>query len=230
MKDEVPAEPGAAGLTGAVLVVDDNEAQRLALRAMLAPLGHAVVEAESGRAAILAAKEHAFSVVLMDVRMPILDGYETARRIRAQPASAHTPIIFVTAFGDDPTEKAAAYATGAVDFIFTPVASEVLRAKVAAFVDLFAHSQELRDSLASIRGLNAALRDSEVRARVVLQNVADGIVTAGEDGLIESFNRAAERLLGYSRARGARRAAGNDPCARRSRSTTPTRDASDGAS
>ena len=73
----------------------------------------------------------------------------------------------------------------------------MLRAKVSAFVDLFLQSQELQRSLESITALNAALRDSEVRARAVLQNVADGIVTAGEDGLIESFNRSARRLFGY---------------------------------
>jgi putative two-component system response regulator len=73
----------------------------------------------------------------------------------------------------------------------------VLRGKVSAFVDVFRQPQELQGSLASITALNAALRDSEVRARAVLQNVADGIVTAGKGGLIESFNRSAQRLFGY---------------------------------
>ena len=73
----------------------------------------------------------------------------------------------------------------------------MLRAKVSTFVDLFVQAQELKGSLDSITALNAALRDSEVRARAVLQNVADGIVTAGEGGLIESFNQSARRLFGY---------------------------------
>ena len=73
----------------------------------------------------------------------------------------------------------------------------MLRAKVSTFVDLFVQSEELKGSLDSITALNAALRDSEVRARAVLQNVADGIVTAGEGGLIESFNQSARRLFGY---------------------------------
>jgi diguanylate cyclase (GGDEF)-like protein/PAS domain S-box-containing protein len=181
----------------AVLVVDDNPAERLAVRAMLAPLGYLVVEADSGRAALRAVLRQSFAVILMDVRMPTLDGYETAKLIRQRNESALTPIIFLTAFGRDEIETASAYASGAVDFVFAPIQSEGLRAKVSTFVDLFLQAQELKASLASITALNAALRDSEVRARAVLQNVADGIVTAGEGGLIESFNQSARRLFGY---------------------------------
>lgn len=195
-----PAAPGApvADASGPpILVVDDNAAKRLAIRAMLAPLGHHVTEAESGRAALRAVLRQTFAMILMDVRMPSLDGYETAKLIRQRSQSVLTPIIFVTAFGGDETETAAAYASGAVDFIFTPILAEVLRAKVTAFVSLFQQAQELQRSLESITALNAALRESEVRARAVLQHVADGIITAGEGGLIESFNRSARRLFGY---------------------------------
>ncbi len=196
------ADPAAATNAGvpspaAVLVVDDNAAKRLAVRAMLAPLGHAVVEVDSGRAALRAVLRRDFAVILMDVRMPTMDGYETAKLIRQRRQSERTPIIFFTAFGRDETETATAYAGGAVDFIFTPILADALRAKVSAFVDLFTQAQELQLSLASITALNTALRESEVRARAVLQNVADGIVTAGDDGLIESFNRSARRLFGY---------------------------------
>ena len=90
----------------------------------------------------------------MDVVMPILDGYETARLLRQRSQSQDTPIIFLTAFRRDETETAAAYANGAVDFIFTPVLAEVLRAKVAAFVHLHLQSQELQHSLESITSLN----------------------------------------------------------------------------
>jgi diguanylate cyclase (GGDEF)-like protein/PAS domain S-box-containing protein len=198
MNDDGLAEaPAGDPAVAAVLVVDDNEAKRLAVRAMLAPLGHVVVEAGSGRAALRAVLRQPFAVILMDVRMPTLDGYETAKLIRQRTQLALTPIIFVTAFGGDEAQAATAYASGAVDFVFTPILPEVLRAKISAFVDLFVQAQELQHSLQSITALNAALRDSEVRARAVLQNVADAIVTAGEDGLIESFNRSARRLFGY---------------------------------
>ena len=185
--------PGAA-----ILVVDDNASKRLAIRAMIAPLGHDLVEADSGREALRAVMQQNFAVILMDVRMPTMDGYETAKLIRQRSQSEHTPIIFFTAYGQDETETLTAYASGAVDFIFTPVRPDVLRAKITAFVKLYLQAQELQSSLASITSLNAALRESEVRARAVVQNVAEGIVTAGEGGRIESFNRSARRLFGYS--------------------------------
>jgi diguanylate cyclase (GGDEF)-like protein/PAS domain S-box-containing protein len=192
------SEDDASGpLTPAILVVDDNAAKRIAIRAMLAPLGIDVVEAESGREALRAIVRQTFAMVLMDVRMPTLDGYETAKLIRQRKQSESTPIMFVTAFGSDEVETETAYAGGAVDFIFTPIRPEVLRAKVAAFVGLFVQTAELQRSLESITTLNAALAASEVRSRAVLQNVADGIVTAGTGGLIESFNRAARVLFGY---------------------------------
>jgi len=185
--------PGAA-----ILVVDDNASKRLAIRAMIAPLGHELVEVDSGREALRAVMQQNFAVILMDVRMPTMDGYETAKLIRQRSQSEHTPIIFFTAYGQDETETLTAYASGAVDFIFTPVRPDVLRAKITAFVKLYLQAQELQSSLASITSLNAALRESEVRARAVVQNVAEGIVTAGEGGRIESFNRSARRLFGYS--------------------------------
>jgi diguanylate cyclase (GGDEF)-like protein/PAS domain S-box-containing protein len=180
-----------------ILVVDDSIGSRLAIRAMLAPLGHPIVEAASGRDALRAVSDRTFALILMDVRMPTMDGYETARLLRQRRETESTPIIFVSAFGRDEIQTAAAYASGAVDFIFTPILPDVLRAKVFALVGLFLQAQALQRSVASITTLNVALRDSEVRARAVLQNVGDGIVTAGEDGLIESFNRSARRLFGY---------------------------------
>ena len=148
--------PPAAQLAppASVLVVDDNAGKRLAVRAMLAPLGHAVIEADSGRAALEAAARQSFAVILMDVVMPILDGYETAKLLRQRSQSQDTPIIFLTAFRRDETETASAYANGAVDFIFTPVLAEVLRAKVSAFVHLYLQAQELQRSLESITTLN----------------------------------------------------------------------------
>jgi len=191
--------PSAAPAAAPVLVVNDVRAQRLSVQAMLAPLGLDIVEADSGRAALRAVLRQTFAVILMDVRMPALDGYETAKLIRQRSESGLTPIIFCTAFGRDETETLTAYASGAVDFIFTPIIADVLRAKVSAFVDLFLQSQKLRRSLESITTLNAALRDSEGRALAVLQNVADGIVTVDDGGHIESFNPAAQRLFGYRR-------------------------------
>ena len=150
---------------------------------MLAPLGHDVVEADSGRAALRAVLRQTFAVILMDVRMPTMDGYETAKLIRAaQPVGRHAdhlrhrlrPRRDRDARPRTPAAPSTSSSRRSV--------ADVLRAKVSAFVDLFVQAQELQRSLESITALNAALRDSEVRAQAVLQNVADGIVTAGEDG------------------------------------------------
>ena len=181
-----------------ILVVDDNAAKRIAVRAMLAPLGHRVVEVDSGREALRAVLRGRFAVILMDVRMPTLDGFETAKLIRQRPQSELTPIIFVTAFGGDEAETAdgVCQRRGRFHLHADPSRMSCAR-KSSAFVGLFVQSEELQRSVASITDLNAALRASEVRARAVLQNVADAIVTAGEGGLIDSFNRSAQALFGY---------------------------------
>ena len=101
-----PLDAARAAPPTAVLVVDDTASERLAMRAMLSPLGHEVVEADSGRAALRAVLRQDFAVILMDVRMPAMDGYETAKLIRQRSRSALTPIIFLTAFGLDETQKA----------------------------------------------------------------------------------------------------------------------------
>ncbi len=195
----------SAGPLPAILIVDDDAGKRLAIRTILAPLGLVIVEADSGRAALRAVLRQPFALVLMDVRMPTLDGYETARLIRERSQTRLTPIIFVTASVEEhPGATETAYASGAVDFIFTPVHPDVLRIKVSTYVDLFVQSQELltrsqelQRSLESITVLHAALRDTAVRAHAVLENVVDGIVTVDEGGLIESFSRSARRLFGY---------------------------------
>src|ERR1700685_91811 len=197
MSSQQAVEAPSVESAPAILVVDDNRVKRLALRAMLTPLGHAIVEVESGRAALKALASQTFALILMDVRMPVLNGFETAKLCREQARGGRTPIIFVTAMGGDDGEAASAYASGAVDFIFTPVLPDVLRAKVTAFVDLFLQAQELQRSLASITVLNAALRDSDIRTQAVLDNVADAIFILDDGGLIESVNRSVGKVFGY---------------------------------
>ena len=141
----------------AILVVDDNPSKRLAVQAMLSSLGHELVDAGSGREALRAIMRQEFAVILMNVRMPSLDGYETAKLIRGRRQTERTPIIFFTAYGRDDTETLSAYASGAVDFVFTPVRADVLRAKVSAFVDLYVQAQALERSLESITALNVEM-------------------------------------------------------------------------
>jgi diguanylate cyclase (GGDEF)-like protein/PAS domain S-box-containing protein len=192
---EVAAQSLDSGAT--ILVVDDNFGKRLAMISVLDGLGHTTVEASSGEAALRAVLKNTFAVILMDVQMPKMDGYETARVIRTRDECRHTPIVFVTSHERNETQVSDAYASGAVDFIFAPIVPDILRAKVTIFVDLFLKSRALQRSLHDVTLLSDQFRDSEAHTRSVLQNVADGIVTVSEDGVVESCNRAAGVLFGY---------------------------------
>ena len=127
-----------------ILLVDDDPTKRFALKTILSPLGEDVVEASSGADALRQLLRREFAVVLLDVRMPIMDGYETAQLIRQRPRSELTPIIFVTALDKAETNMGRGYELGAVDFVFAPVVPAILRAKVGVFVELYRAQQELR--------------------------------------------------------------------------------------
>jgi len=127
-----------------VLLVDDDPTKRFALKTALSPLGEVLVEASSGADALRQLLKQEFAVVLLDVRMPVMDGFETAQLIRQRPRSELTPIIFVTALDQAETDMGRGYDLGAVDFVFAPVVPAILRAKVAVFVELYRAQQELR--------------------------------------------------------------------------------------
>jgi len=127
-----------------ILIVDDDSTKRFALKTILAPLGEDVVEASSGADALRQLLRQEFAVLLLDVRMPMMDGFETAQLIRQRPRSELTPIIFVTALDQAETDMGKGYDLGAVDFVFAPVVPAILRAKVAVFVELYRAQQELR--------------------------------------------------------------------------------------
>lgn len=130
-------DPGPGETAVPVLIVDDNAGKRLGLKAVLAPLGYRLVEANSGVAALRCLMKEDFAVILMDVRMPIMDGFETAHLIRQRDQSELTPIIFISAFSKDAMSDMAAYATGAADFIFSPVSTAELQAKVSVFANIY---------------------------------------------------------------------------------------------
>jgi signal transduction histidine kinase len=121
----------------AVLIVDDNQANLTALDAMLSALDVEVVRAASGDDALKHLLSRDFAVVLMDVQMPQLDGFQTTAMIRQRDRSRHTPIIFLTAIFKDEASAKKAYALGAVDFMTKPLDEEVLKAKVAALTSQY---------------------------------------------------------------------------------------------
>jgi CheY-like chemotaxis protein len=133
-----------------ILVVDDNAENRLSLEAILSEPGQHVVTAASGRDALRRLLEQEFAVILLDVKMPVMDGFETAALVRQRKSSERTPIIFITAFSDE-IHVARGYSLGAVDYIVSPVVPEVLRSKVAVFVELFRKTEQIRRQAESLR-------------------------------------------------------------------------------
>jgi len=126
-----------------ILVVDDRADKLLVLGSLLEPLAQNVVLARSGEDALREMLEREFAVILMDVNMPTMDGLETAALIRRRKKTAHTPIIFITAYADE-MHTARGYSLGAVDYILTPIVPDILCTKVRVFVDLYLMAQQIR--------------------------------------------------------------------------------------
>ncbi|MDQ3775177.1 MAG: response regulator [Pseudomonadota bacterium] len=127
-----------------VLLVDDQAEGLLALEAMLEPLGQNLVMARSGREALRRLLSHEFAVILLDVQMPGMDGFETAGLIRQRERTRYTPIIFLTAGHKTEAQVFRGYAVGAVDYLFKPIDPEILRSKVLTFVELAKKTELVR--------------------------------------------------------------------------------------
>src|SRR3954471_15950980 len=140
-----------------ILVVDDEPKSLYALQELLSGLEQNLMIAQSGEEALKLALKHDFAVILLDVRMPGIDGFETAKMIRGRERSRQTPIIFLTAQADEMNSMFRGYAVGAVDYLMKPVVPEVLKSKVAIFVELHMKSERLRESEDKLRRLAAHL-------------------------------------------------------------------------
>ncbi|NBW10318.1 MAG: hybrid sensor histidine kinase/response regulator [Caulobacteraceae bacterium] len=172
-------------LTAKVLIVDDDERNAFAATEALASLGHELIIARSGEEALRCLLTHEFAVILLDLHMPGMDGYETARLIREHPRTRDTPIVFVTAVFRDEAHIFQAYTAGAVDVVFKPADPFILRSKVAILVDLYLKTLEVRRQADQSRRLleenarvsaekseaEAALRRSHARQDAILQSL-----------------------------------------------------------
>ena len=171
-----------------VLLVDDEPANLLALEVVLESLGAKLVRAGSGEEALRKLQDSDYAAILLDVRMPGMDGFEAAKLIRSRPRSRSTPIIFVTADGTELSVEEA-YAMGAVDFLTKPLMPAVIKAKVAFFIELQRGKDELRA---------AERRASQERAflAAVLEAIEDGVVACDSSGKLTLFNRATRSFHG----------------------------------
>jgi signal transduction histidine kinase len=149
--------PAEAATQAKILIVDDEPKSLYALQELLSSLGQQLMVAQSGEEALRLALRHDFAVILLDVRMPGIDGFETAKMVRGRERSRQTPIIFLTAQADEMNSMFRGYAVGAVDYLMKPVVPEILKSKVAIFVELHMKSERLRESEDKLRRLAAHL-------------------------------------------------------------------------
>jgi PAS domain S-box-containing protein len=201
------------GTKPSVLLVDDRVENLLALEAVLQPLGLRLVRANSGEEALKHVLRNDFAVILLDVQMPGMNGFETAQMIKGRERSRHTPIIFLTAISKDEEYVFEGYSAGAVDYLFKPFNPAVLRSKVSVFVDLYRKTQQIREQERRLRESELRelelqhreeLRESEERAAQIVNSALDAIITFGPDRRIRLFNQAAVRMFGYTAEAAAR--------------------------
>lgn len=192
-----------------ILLVDDRDDKMLALEAVLADLNQNVVKARSGKEALRHLLHQDFAVILLDVAMPGMDGFETASLIRKRMNSEHTPIIFVTSMNDRDNHIAQGYKLGAVDYILSPVIPEILRTKVGVFVDLYKKTEEIKRQAERLRQIeeqehkrklaDAVDRlEAETKRNRFFTLSIDLLAIADFDGRMLQLNPTWEKVLGYS--------------------------------
>ncbi len=204
-----PIEPAAADQKVDILLVDDRPDKLLALESILGDLGQNLVRAYSGREALRALLQQDYAVILLDVNMPGMDGFETAEMIRTRGRSQKTPIIFFTAMDLDEKQVFRSYSLGAVDFIKTPVVPEILKAKVAVFVDLFNKTEQVKRQAEQVRLLlerehaskmaEAADRlEAEAKRNRFFTLALDMLGIADLTGTLKQVNPSWGKTLGFS--------------------------------
>ncbi|HYR42387.1 MAG TPA: response regulator, partial [Terriglobia bacterium] len=174
-----------------ILLVDDRRENLLALEGILKSLNENLAKASSGSEALKYLLRNEVAVILLDVEMPDMDGFQTATLIREREKTRHTPIIFLTAISKSDVHVNQGYSLGGVDYIFKPFAPDVLKSKVAAFVQMFKQRREGQLQSALLK----AERDF---VSAILDTVAGFVLVLDSDARILRVNRAWERMTGYS--------------------------------
>src|SRR5688572_7458270 len=201
-----------------ILIVDDRAENLLALEAILGDLDENLVMVRSGMEALKCILHQEFALILLDVKMPVMDGFETAVLIRERERSRHTPIIFLTAVSTSETHMFTGYSIGAVDYILKPFVPEILKSKVHVFVDLYRKTEEVKRQAKLLRQTNKELdqinkeililykeietKNAELQIErdfiaAVLETAGSLVVILDREGRIVRFNRACEYITGY---------------------------------
>jgi PAS domain S-box-containing protein len=192
-----------------ILLVDDRPENLLALEAILEPLGQELVRAGSGPEALRALLQAEFAVVLIDVQMPGMNGFETVELIKKRDKTKDIPIIFLTAISKDEEYVFKGYEVGAVDYMFKPLHPDILRSKVSVFMDLYLKNQQIREQERRLREAREreleqrhALERLEAEARFaqVIASVTEAIIMFDEHNRMTLFNTGAEHMFGVRAA------------------------------
>jgi PAS domain S-box-containing protein len=174
-----------------ILLVDDTPDNLVSLEAALDGLGQELVLARSGTEALRHLLDADFAAILLDVKMPDMDGFQTAELIRSRKRSRHTPILFLTGYRSD-EHLFRGYDLGAVDFLFKPIVAEILRSKVGVFV-------ELSRNTALLRRQAEVLGKAEQKFRSLLEAAPDAMIISDEEGCISLANSQAEVMFTFPR-------------------------------
>ncbi|QMS88120.1 response regulator [Nostoc edaphicum CCNP1411] len=183
-----------------ILLVDDKLENLLALEAILEKLGENLVRATSGEEALRCLLHQDFAVILLDVQMPGMDGFETATLIRNRGRSRHTPIIFLTAFSTSDQMLFKGYALGAVDYLLKPLDPNILTSKVIVFVELFKKTEAVKQQAAQLVAVNTELRQSEERFRSLSTCSPVGIFEIDTEGGCKYTNPRYQAICGLKAA------------------------------
>jgi two-component system, sporulation sensor kinase E len=192
-----------------ILMVDDHPENLLALEAVLTSPNYNLISAHSGKEALKCMLQHDFAVILLDVQMPGLNGFDTAKLIKAREKTKNIPIIFITAISQEMEHVHQGYSVGAIDYIFKPFQPETLKKKIEQFVKIHQNHQEtiIQTDLGHLLELNKVnkrldrttlnLRRTEALSKAISETITDTIVTFNNQGSILSVNPAARTMFGY---------------------------------
>ncbi|MCJ2164226.1 MULTISPECIES: diguanylate cyclase [unclassified Pseudodesulfovibrio] len=183
-----------------VLIVDDSQTNLALLNHMLRDIECQVVQAESGTQAVEMVKSSDFALILLDIQMPGMNGYEAAARIKEFERSRNVPIIFITAIFQDDENVQQGYETGAIDYLFRPVDVNILTSKVKAFLQMHSQKFLLEQEVEQRKKTEAALRIAEEKYRSIFERAVEGIFQCSVAGEFLEVNPTMLRILGYDSA------------------------------